>query len=82
MGVSVLLRLFISSSEVCNIAYALYRIHEQNSNFKDPTMGPMIPKEMKYNLHYGKVFGRLGRGSNPLPLSLPNVPLFRFDMVL
>ena len=29
MGVSVLLRLFISSNEVCNTAYALLRIHEQ-----------------------------------------------------
>ena len=53
MGVSVLLRLFVSSNEVCNTAYALYSIHEQNSIFKDSTMGPMIPKEMKYNLHYG-----------------------------
>ena len=53
MGVSVLLRLFISSNDVCNTAYALYRIHEQNSIFKCTTMGPMIPKEMKYNLHYG-----------------------------
>ena len=25
--------------------------------FKDSTIGPMIPKEMKYNLHYGKVRG-------------------------
>ena len=31
MGVSVLLRLFISSNEVCKADYALYRIHEQNS---------------------------------------------------
>ena len=54
MGVSVLLRLFISSNEVCNTAYALWRIHEQNSIFKDSTIGPVIPKEMKYNLHYGK----------------------------
>ena len=28
-------------------------VHEQNSIFKDTIMGPMIPKEMKYNLHYG-----------------------------
>ena len=48
MGVSVLLR---NSNEVCNTAYALYRIHEQNSIFKDSTMGPRIPKEMKYYLH-------------------------------
>ena len=47
MGVSVLLRLFISSNEVYNIAYALLYIHEQNSIFKDTTMGSMIPKEMK-----------------------------------
>ena len=46
MGVSILLRLFISSNEVCNTAYVLL--------FKDTTMGPMIPKEMKYNLHSGK----------------------------
>ena len=57
MGGSVLLRLFISYNEVCNTAYALQRIHEQDSIFKDSTMGPMIPKEMKYNLHYGKVLG-------------------------
>ena len=36
MGVSVLLRLFTSSNEVCNAAYALKRIHEQNSNFERP----------------------------------------------
>ena len=53
MGVSVLLRLFISSYKVCKTAYALERIHEQNSIFKDSTM---IPKEMKYNLHYSKVY--------------------------
>ena len=57
MGVSFFLRLFISSNEVCNTAYALQRIHEQNSIFKYTTMGPMIPKEMKYNLHYGDVRG-------------------------
>ena len=45
MGVSVLLRFVISSNEVCNTAYALYRIHEQNSIFKDTKM---TPKEMKY----------------------------------
>ena len=55
MGVSVLLRLFISSNEVCNFAYAIWHIHEQNSIFKYTTMGPMIPKEMEYNLHYGDV---------------------------
>ena len=57
MGVSVLLRLFISSNEVCNIAYALSRMYEQNSIFKYTTMCPMILKEMKYNLHYGDVRG-------------------------
>ena len=30
---------------------------EQNSIFKDTSMGPMIPKEIKYNLHYGEVWG-------------------------
>ena len=50
--VSVLFSLFISSNKVCNTAYALQRTHDQNSIFKDTTMGPMIPKEMKYNLHY------------------------------
>ena len=40
MGTSVLLRPFISSSEVCNTAYAVWRTHEQNSIF---TKGPMIP---------------------------------------
>ena len=38
MAVSVLLRPFISSNEVCNTAYFLKRIHEQNSIFKDTTM--------------------------------------------
>ena len=57
MGVSVLLRLLKSSNEVCNSAYALSRIHEQNSIFKYTTMDQMIPKEMKYNLHYGDVRG-------------------------
>ena len=59
MGVSVLLRLFISNNVVCNTAYALYRIHEQNSIFKYTTLGRMIPKEMKYNLHYGNVRGKV-----------------------
>ena len=60
MGVSVLLRLFISSNEVCNTAYALWRIYEQNSILKytaEGSMIPMIPKEMKYNLDYGEVRG-------------------------
>ena len=30
-------------------------LHEQNSIFKDIKTGPMIPKEIKYNLHYGEV---------------------------
>ena len=47
MGVSILLRLFISSNEVSNTAYALWRIHEQNSIFKYTIIGPMILKEMK-----------------------------------
>ena len=47
MGVSVLLRLFISSNEIGNNVYALCSIHEQNSIFKDTTMGTTIPKEMK-----------------------------------
>ena len=32
--------------------YGLENGSEQNSIFKYTTMGPMIPKEMKYNLHY------------------------------
>ena len=59
MGVSVLLRLFINSNEVSNTAYALLRIHEQNSIFKCTIMGPMISKETKYKLHYGKVQGEV-----------------------
>ena len=55
MGVSVLLRQFISSNEACNTAYALWRIHEQNCIFKDTKTGAVIPKETKYNLHYGEV---------------------------
>ena len=50
MGVSVLLWLFMSSNKVCNTAYALLRIHEQNSIFKWTIMGPVIPKEMKYKV--------------------------------
>ena len=42
--ISGLLRLFISSNEVCK---TILLIHEQNFIFKDTTMGPMIPKEMK-----------------------------------
>ena len=41
MGVSVLLGLFMSSNEVCNTAYALKRIHEQNSIFKDTKIDPV-----------------------------------------
>ena len=62
MGVSVLLRLFISSNEVCNTPSSVYM---SSSIFKDSTMGPLIPKEMKYNLHYGKVRG----DNNRLPWS-------------
>ena len=40
MGVSALRRLFISRNDVCNTAYALWRIHEQNSIFKYTTMDP------------------------------------------
>ena len=47
MGTSVLLRHFITSNEVCSTAYALLRIHEQNSIFKDTTMDLMILKKMK-----------------------------------
>ena len=57
MEVSVLLRLFINSNEVCNTAYVLQRIHEQNSIFKYTTMGLMIQKEMKYNLQCDDVRG-------------------------
>ena len=32
-------------------------VYEQNSNFKYTTMSQFIPKEMKYNLHYGDVRG-------------------------
>ena len=59
MGVSVLLRLFITSNEVCNTAFVLQRIHEQNSTIKYTSMGPMIPKEMKYYLYYGDVWGNV-----------------------
>ena len=57
MGVSVLLRFFVSSNEFCSAAYAVQRIHKQNSIFKYTTIGPMIPKEMKYNLHCCDVRG-------------------------
>ena len=45
----------------------LFRIHEQNSIFKDTTIGLMIPKQTKYNMHYGEVRGdilRLPHGTN------------------
>ena len=45
MGISVLLRLFISSNK---FAILLSSSSEQNSIFKYTTMGPMVPKEMKY----------------------------------
>ena len=47
MGVLVLMRPFISRNEVFYTAYALLPKHEQNFIFKDTTMGPMIPKEIK-----------------------------------
>ena len=58
MGVSVLLRHFTSSNEVCNTAYTLEHIQEQNSIFKYATIGPVIPKEMKYMVMYGETFYR------------------------
>ena len=39
------------------LPYALLRIQKQNSIFKYTRMGPLIQKEMKYNLHYGDVRG-------------------------
>ena len=35
---------------------------EQNSIYKDTTLNPMIPNEMKHNLHCGK---ELGDGLTP-----------------
>ena len=35
MGALILLRFFIIRNEVCNTAYALWRIHEQNSLFNE-----------------------------------------------
>ena len=32
-------------------------LHEQNSIFKYTTIGPVIPKEMEYNLYYDEVRG-------------------------
>ena len=46
MGVSVLLRLFIRTIKVSNTAYAFKRKHEQNSIFKDTTMGSVTPEEI------------------------------------
>ena len=62
MGVSVLLRLFISSNEVCNTAYALKRIHEQNSIFKYTTQWAQW-SQRKWNIirtmiKYGETFYR------------------------
>ena len=57
MWVSVLLRLFISSNEVCNTAYALY-VYMSRTPFSNlPQFGPMILTEMKNNLHYNEVRG-------------------------
>ena len=56
MGVSVLLRLSISSNKVYNATYALLRL-QQNSIFKFTTTAPMIPKEMEYSPYYGDVRG-------------------------
>ena len=78
MGVSVLLRVFISSNEVCNTAYAPKRIHEQNSVFKYTTMGQMIPKEMKHNLHCGDVWGDVLKKSIYIKWTCPNSRMENF----
>ena len=51
MRVSVLLRLFISIMKFATLLTPS-SLHEQNPFFKYTTMGSMIPKEVKYNLHY------------------------------
>ena len=45
----LLLKLYISSNEICNTAYALLRIHEQNSICKLYHNGPNDPNDPKGN---------------------------------
>ena len=54
MGVSVLLRFFISSNEFATL---LTPSSVYMKRTPCTTMGPMIPKEMKYDLHYSDVRG-------------------------
>ena len=84
MEASVLLRLFISCGDVYNTADALYRIHEQKSIFEDTRMGLVIPKEIKYNLHYGDVRGDVlqpphGTNIRNLPISIPQIDLYNMN---
>ena len=67
MGVSVLLRLFISSNDVCNKSQNRMPLETKNTQhslrplaytraeLQFQIMGPIIPKHIKYNLHYGDV---------------------------
>ena len=64
MRVSVLLRFFIAILKFATLL-SPSSVYMSSSIFKHKytTMGPMIPKEKKYNLHYGDVRGDV------LPLS-------------
>ena len=61
IGDSVWLNLFICNTVVCEAAYASLRWLERYSIFKINKMGSMIPKEIKYNLHYDDVRGHFLR---------------------
>ena len=54
---SVWLSLFTCNTVICEAAYAPYRRLKRYSIFKINRMGSMIPKEIKYNLHYDDVRG-------------------------
>ena len=57
IGDSVWLSLFICNTVVCEAAYAPLRRLKWYSIFKITRMGSIIPKEIKYNLHYDDVRG-------------------------
>ena len=61
---SVWLRLFICNIVVCEAVNAPSRRLKRYSIFKIIRMGSVIPKEIKYNLHYDYVRGHLLRPPN------------------
>ena len=57
IGDSVWLSLFICNTKVCEAAHATQRRLKRYLIFKITMMGSVIPKEIKYNLHYDDVRG-------------------------